>query len=135
LTPQSRPQYVRRRLGFGASMLIRPALALVFCGLAFCAQASGTAAALPSLALNPPPFSPWSGLYDLGQFTPAPSPGLAKPTSGYVKAGESADTLNTPGAAKPIAARGAGLDYDLPNDVHLHLSIDGGAVAGGAIRH
>jgi hypothetical protein len=137
LTPQSRPQYARLPLGFGACMLIRPALALVFCGLAVCAQASGADAALPSLALNPPPppFSPWSGLYDLGQFTPAPGLGLAKPMSGDVKASEPGDSLTTPGTAKPPAARGAGLDYDLPNDVHLHLSIAGGAVAGGAIRH
>jgi len=123
-------------------MLVKPVLALAFCGLALSAQASGAAASLPSLALDPPapPSSPWSGLHDIGPFTPyaAPGVGLAKPNSGPgdVRASQPANNLiNSSGTAKTAPTVGAGLDYDLGNNLHMHIGIAGGAGAGGIIRH
>ncbi len=120
-------------------MLIRPVLAfLAFCGLVCFARASEMDPQLPSLALNPPPpSSPWSELYDMGQFTSyaAPGVGSAKPSPKLGGASPLVNNLaNSSGAPKPAATAG-GLDYDLGNNVHMHLSIAGGAFAGGSIRH
>ncbi len=123
-------------------MLIRPVLALLASfGLACLAQASEMDPQLPSLALNPPPpSSPWSELYDMGQFTSyaAPGVGLAKPNAspGDVKASQPANNLvNSSGTPRAAPPPGAGLDYDLGNNLHMHLSIAGGAMVGGSIRH
>jgi hypothetical protein len=116
-------------------MPVKLVLAFAFCGLALSAQASEAAASLPSLALDPPasPTSSWSGLPDTGQFTPyaGPGVGLAKPNSAPGDVGAS-QPASTPKAAP---TRGAGLDYDLGNNLHMHLDIIGGAMAGGIIRH
>ena len=58
--------------------------------------------------------------------SPAPKLGGASPLVNNL--------ANSSGAPKPAATAG-GLDYDLGNNVHMHLSIAGGAFAGGSIRH
>lgn len=120
---------------------MRPVLALLaWFGLACFAQASETASQLPSLALNPPPpSSPWSDLSYWGQFTPysASGVGLANPNTSSEDVGVSqrANNLaNSSRTSKPAPTPG-GLDYDLGNNVHMHLGIAGGAMAGGIIRH
>jgi hypothetical protein len=118
-------------------MLVRPVLTfLAFCGLVCLARASETAPQLPSLALDPPPPPSWSGLDDAGQFAPYAAPGVgagkANAGPGVVRTRQSAKNLvNSSGSPKPPG----GLDYDLGGNVHMHLSIAGGAITEGIIRH
>jgi hypothetical protein len=119
------------------AMLIKPVLAVVaLCGLALPAQAcDGTASTLPSFALNPPPppSSSWSSLTaDSETFAisgGAQGVATAKPNA---KPGSGADPASN-SSAKTKAAHG--LDYDFGSNLHMHLSIAGGAFAGGAIGH
>jgi hypothetical protein len=120
-------------------MLIKPVLAfLAWFGLACLAQASEMGSQLPSFALDPPPPPSWSGLDDMGQFTPyATTGGLAKANAspGVVRASRPANNLvNSSGSPKGAPPPGA-LDYDLGGNLHMHLSIAGGAMTGGIIRH
>jgi hypothetical protein len=114
-------------------MLIKQVLALfAWLCLVFVAQANDIGPQLPSLALDPPPPpSSWSGLYDTGQFTPYAAPGgLTKPNSGIVRASQPLVDHGPPDAAATHS-----LNYDLGSNFHLHMSIAGGAMAGGVIRH
>jgi hypothetical protein len=114
-------------------MLTRPVLAvLASVCLGFSAQASELSP-LPSLALDPPSSLSSSKPYDERQFTPytTPSIGSAKPTSDDVGANQG-NPANPLGTTKPGPG---GLDYDLGDNLHMHLSIAGGAAAGGAIGH
>jgi hypothetical protein len=115
-------------------MLIRPVLAVfAFLCLGFSARAGELSAQLPSLALDPPPPPASSELYDDRKFAPyaAPGVGLPKPNSTDVAVSR-ANPRSSSGTAKPGPG---GLDYDLGNNLHMHLSIAGGAAAGGAIGH
>jgi hypothetical protein len=120
-------------------MLVRPVLAfLAFCGLVCLAQASETAPQLPSLALDPPPPPSWSGLDETGQFAPYAAPGVgaakANAEAGVVRTSQSAKNfINSTGSPKGVAP--GGLDYDWGGNVHMHLSIAGGAMTEGIIRH
>src|ERR1700691_5524709 len=114
-------------------MLIRPVLALFAWVCLVCvAQANEIGPQLPSLALDPPPppSSSWSGLRGTGQFTPYAGPGgLKKPNSGIVRASQPRVDHGPPDTGATH-----GLNYDLGSNFHLHMSIAGGAMAGGVIR-
>jgi hypothetical protein len=117
--------------------VVRPVLVLLaWFGLACSAQAGEVGPQLPSLALNPPPPPASSELYNMRQFSPyaAPGVGSATPNSGPgdARASQAGNKLvNSSSTPKPGPG---GLDYDLGNNLHMHLSIAGAAAAGGVIR-